>query len=147
MRMPTVVALATLVLVHAAGAAVRLPAVIGDHMVLQQGRHVPLWGWADPGAEITVAFRDQAAATTAGDDGRWRLELPPLAAGGPDDLVITASGERTVLTDVLVGEVWLCSGQSNMEWPLRATRDAEREAAAADHPRIRFFVVENRTAD
>jgi sialate O-acetylesterase len=97
----------------AARADVKLPAVFSSHMVLQRGKAVPVWGQADAGEKVTVRFRDQEKSTMAGDDGRWSLELDQLEAGGPDGMVF--EGKNTIkLDDVLVGEVWIGSGQSNM---------------------------------
>lgn len=122
-------------------ASLRLPAIFGDNMVLQQAGPVPVWGWASPGATVRVAVAAAAAQTVAGADGRWCATLGPLEAGGPYELVVSAGGEKLALRDVLVGEVWICSGQSNMEWPLAQARDAEAEIAAADFPRMRLATV------
>jgi sialate O-acetylesterase len=131
----------------AAGAdALRLPAVLGDHMVLQQGRPVPVWGWAEPGTEITVRFAGQAVTATAGADHGWRVTLAPLAASAePRELRIEANdaAEPRVLKNVLVGEVWVCSGQSNMQWSVAGSNQAEAEIAAAELPGLRLFTVPN----
>ncbi|HUW81342.1 MAG TPA: sialate O-acetylesterase [Phycisphaerae bacterium] len=128
-----------------AGADVTLPRVFGSHMVLQQQMSLPVWGWADPGEAVTVTLGDHSVRGQADDQGRWKVRLPELPAGGPHEM--TVSGKNTIrLTDVLVGEVWLCSGQSNMEWPVRQADDAEKEIAAADHSRIRLFQVRNTTS-
>lgn len=122
-----------------------LPAVFTDHCVLQQGQPVAVWGRAEAGEPIKVVVAGRSASTITGDDGRWQVELPALKAGGPH--VLTVRGHATLkLRDVLVGEVWVCSGQSNMAWPLRAAKDAKAEIAAADHPRIRLFSVPRRPA-
>ncbi|MBI2201803.1 MAG: sialate O-acetylesterase, partial [Armatimonadetes bacterium] len=92
-----------------ARADVRLPAILGSHMVLQQGMPVPLWGWAGPGEAVTVTLGDQSVQATAGEDGRWLVRLAPLKAGGPHALIIRGKNTLT-LEDVLVGEVWLASG-------------------------------------
>jgi sialate O-acetylesterase len=97
----------------AARADVQLPAVFSDHMVLQRDLDVPIWGTCEPNATITVRFREQTCTTTADDQGRWLLRLEPLEAGGPDPLIIEGSSTIT-LEDVLVGDVWVGSGQSNM---------------------------------
>ena len=130
----------------AAQADVKLPAVLSDSMVLQQGRPVPVWGWADKGEAVTVTFAGQTQAATAGDDGKWMVKLQPLTASDkPAEL--TVAGKNTLtLKDVLVGEVWVCSGQSNMEWSVKQSKDAETEIAAADHPLLRLFDVPNTTA-
>ena len=96
-------------------ADVTLPAVIGENMVLQRGVDVPVWGWADPGEEVAVAVEGQRVTTKADSNGKWMVKLRPLEAGGPFEM--TVAGTNTItLSNVLVGEVWICSGQSNMEW-------------------------------
>jgi sialate O-acetylesterase len=120
-------------------ADVKLPAIVSDGMVLQQGINVPLWGWADEGEAVTVQFLDQKVAATA-KDGRWIVRLKPLKAGGP--FTLTISGKNKIeLKNVLVGEVWICSGQSNMQWTLKNTTDGDAEIAKANYPMIRLFTV------
>ena len=142
MRRAIAVAAIVLAGVQAGYADVRLPGVIGSSMVLQRDRPVPIWGWADAGEEVTLVLRDSGQAVeqvraTANRDGNWRVELGPRPAGGPYSLTIN----ELELTDVLYGEVWLCSGQSNMEWPVMAAADAEMEIAAANYPNVRLFHV------
>lgn len=128
-------------------AEVRVPALFSAGMVLQHGKPVPVWGWATPGEPITVRFQSQTVATKADAQGAWRVELSPLRADRtPGELVIQGTN-RVTIGDVLVGEVWLCSGQSNMEWPLSRSDGAENEIARADNPAIRMFTVTNATAD
>jgi sialate O-acetylesterase len=120
-------------------ADVRLHGLFTDHMVLQRGMSVPVWGWADDGEEVTVTIRDQTRTARA-RDGRWMVRLSPLKAGGPDRL--TVKGRNQIqLEDVLVGEVWIASGQSNMEWPMRATHDADAEVAKTTNPQLRLYTV------
>lgn len=122
--------------------------LFSDHAVLQQGRAVPVWGRAAPGERVTVSFRGQIISATAGPDGRWIVYLDALAPSSvPAELVV--AGKNTVRAeDVLVGEVWLCAGQSNMEFTLNwGVLDQEKEIAAADHPLIRQFKVERAVAD
>ncbi len=144
----------TLALATQARAGVRLPAVFADHMVLQRESEVALWGWSGPGAklEITGDFLPQPIACTADASGAFRTKLRTGAAGGPHKLTLrelgTHDGARE-LGDVWVGVVWLCGGQSNMEWPLGAVdgypgiRDWQAEAKNANLPQIRFFDVPN----
>ncbi len=121
-------------------ADVRLPEVFGDHMVLQRGMRIPIWGSADPGERIIVSMGGRTARTTAGKDGRWKVKIPRLDAGGPYELIV--SGKNTLtLRDVLVGEVWVCSGQSNMWWPVERVRGIEQIVSAADYPDVRLFSV------
>jgi sialate O-acetylesterase len=124
----------------AAHAAVKPNALIGDGMVLQQGIKAPIWGTADDGEDITVTFEDQKHTTTA-KDGKWRVDLDPLKAGGPHELTIAGKSDTIHVKNVLVGEVWICSGQSNMEWPLAASADGQKAVAASENPKIRLFVV------
>ena len=131
----------------AARAAVRLPKLVGDHMVLQRDRPLPIWGWADATEPVQVTFRGKTyAAAHTGPDGRWATTLPATPAGGPYELII--KGKNTIVVrDVLVGDVWLASGQSNMEWPLRNANRGAQEVAAANFPRIRLLDVPNAAAN
>lgn len=125
----------------AATAEVKLASIFSDEMVLQRDMPVPVWGWDLPGQKVTVTFGDQTKTATADADGRWQIKLDKLRAnekGQP----LHVSGENTVtLKDILVGEVWICSGQSNMEWRLTQALNGKQEAAAANHPQIRLFNV------
>ncbi len=121
-------------------ADVKLPHVIGSRMVLQREMPISIWGWADHGEQVTVKFADHQANTTADDKGSWMLKLPAIKAPGPYKM--TVSGNNTiVLTDILVGEVWLCSGQSNMAMRVKNMRDGQAEVAAANYPKIRLLDV------
>ncbi len=116
-----------------------------DHMVIQREISVPVWGWTNPGEEISVTLAGQSATATAGKDGHWQVKLAPLQAGGPHELAVTGSRVVTI-SDILAGDVWLCSGQSNMEWPVAASNNSEQEIAAADHSRLRLFTVPKRVS-
>jgi sialate O-acetylesterase len=134
-----------LILPGAARADVRVPSIVGDNMVLQQGRRARVWGWAEPGERVTVSFRGDKAGATADARGRWEVFTGPHKAGGPSEL--TVAGRNTLtFRNVLVGEVWVCSGQSNMEWSLANAQDGAREAAAADYPFIHLFTVAKKTS-
>ncbi len=137
--------LAAVLAAAAVQADVRLPAVFGDHMVLQRDQPIPVWGWADPGEQVSITLDRAQTRTLAGPDGRWRAQLPAQPAGGPTSLVVQGAN-RLVFADVLLGEVWLASGQSNMEWPLTAAADSAVEVAAANWPQIRLFDVGHRVA-
>lgn len=139
-----------------AHATVRLPALVGDHMVLQRNAPVPVWGWAAPGEQVTVLFRGQRYSATPAATGRWQVSLPAQPAGGPYTMTIQGQNTLTV-QDILVGDVWLASGQSNMELPLRDKNapapgayplvlNAEQEVAAATFPQIRQFTVKKTVA-
>ncbi|MFM7181228.1 MAG: sialate O-acetylesterase [Verrucomicrobiales bacterium] len=124
----------------AAMADVRLPAIISDHMVLQCDMAVPVWGWADPGEEVAVSFQGQTRPSKAGADGKWRVNLEKLESGGP--FIMEVKGKNTIkIEDVLVGEVWLASGQSNMAMTVANSNNAQKEIAAANFPEIRTFLV------
>ncbi|MCA9246097.1 MAG: sialate O-acetylesterase [Planctomycetales bacterium] len=130
-----------------ARADVKTPSVLSDSMVLQRGQAVPVWGWADAGEEVTVSFAGQEKTIKADDKGNWRVDLDKLeACAEPRDLKIKGNNELTI-KDVLVGEVWICSGQSNMEWVVRSSLNAQEEIAAADHPLIRHIKIPHRPAD
>ena len=126
-------------------ADVKLPAVIGDHMVLQQGSELPFWGWAEPGESVTVSVAGKMATTTTAADGRWSVRLPPVAKFGLVEVTITGKNKIT-LKDVLVGDVWVCSGQSNMEWRVLESAGAKEEISAAKFPAMRLFQIERQTA-
>ncbi len=117
-------------------AELRLPAVISDNMVLQREHANPVWGWAKPGEKVVVTVAGNAVAGTAGQDGRWRLTLPKLPVGRePIEIrVRTSSGSEKTVRNVLVGEVWLCTGPSNIFWPVRRCDNAQEEIAAAKFP-------------
>ncbi|MVN76725.1 sialate O-acetylesterase [Hymenobacter sp. HMF4947] len=127
--------------IPAAQAQVRLPRLVSSGMVLQREQPVRIWGWAKAGEAVAVTFQGKAYRATTGSDGQWRVTLPPLKAGGPYTLDIKASNELS-LKDILVGDVWFCAGQSNMELPMRRVRDKyPTEVANATNPRIRQFDV------
>ena len=121
-------------------AEVKLPAIISDHAVLQRDATVPIWGWGEKGEDVTVTIAGTTQSTKAGEDGRWRVNLDHLSAGGPHTLTVKGSNTVTV-NDVLVGEVWLGSGQSNMAFKVGSALDLDKEKAAADLPQIRHFTV------
>lgn len=127
-------------------AEVRLPALISDHMLLQQGVPVRIWGRAEPGEAVRVAFAGQQVGTEADAAGRWAVYLKPLAAGGPHEMTITGKS-KIVVQDVLVGEVWVGSGQSNMQWTVGRSDNAEQEIARANYPEIRLFQVKMQVAE
>ena len=113
--------------------------VFTDHMVLQQKAPIRVWGTADPGEMVTVSVAGRSGTAEAGKDGRWRVDLPALSADGKAH-TMTVKGTNTIqIKDVVFGEVWLCSGQSNMTWSLSQSADGPKEVAAADHPQIRLF--------
>jgi len=137
-----------LLLVSVGAADIRLPAVVGDNMVLQSGGKVAIWGWADPGEQVTIRMSWQSAQprVVAGQDGKWTLKVKAPKAGGPYEMALT--GKNTItLKNILCGEVWVCSGQSNMEWPTAAAASGEQEVAAADFAKIRLFTVQKKIAD
>ncbi len=140
-----VVCLIAFVLAAAVCADVRLPGIIKSHMVLQRDMPVPIWGWAEPGEEVTVTVAGQTKTAITTADGKWIVKLDPLAAGGPHTMTI-AGANTTTLEDILVGEVWLCSGQSNMAMTVGAARDAESEIASASFPQIRMATVARQAA-
>lgn len=121
-----------------------LPTVLGDHMVFQRDAPVPVWGVADPGQSVTVRFADQVKETIADNDGRWRVNLDPMPAeASPRVLQVESDGQTIERRDILVGEVWLCSGQSNMQMGLARAADGEAEVARAGDPLLRLMRVEN----
>ena len=146
-----VLILSSILLLVSAGAAVadiKLPAIIGDNMVLQQGGKVPIWGWADPGEEVTagVSWNSTKLAVKADKDGKWTFKINPPKAGGPYEMMI--AGKNTItIKNILVGEVWVCSGQSNMQMSVQSSANAEQEIAEAGYPKIRLFSVKLTVAE
>jgi sialate O-acetylesterase len=125
-----------------AGANVKLPAIFGDNMVLQQRSNAAIWGWADKGETVEVlgSWAKSPVTAKAGKDGKWQVKVKTPEASGP--YTLTVKGKNTItLQNVLIGEVWVCSGQSNMEWPLQSADNAKEEIKAADFPKIRLFTV------
>ncbi len=131
------------VLAGAARADVEVAGVFGDHMVLQRDEKVAIWGTADAGEEVSVTFAEQTEKTRAADDGKWSVTLGPFDAAAGLSLAIVGKNTLT-LQDVCVGEVWICSGQSNMQWPLRQTDGADEAIAAASDTELRLFTVPRR---
>lgn len=127
--------------------AIKLPAVISDGMVLQRDQPIVLWGWAEPGVEVSVTLGEDRVNTHADDNGNWQVTLPERPAGGPYS--ISVSGDKTVqhIKDVLIGEVWLGSGQSNMQWTVSKAANPAAEIAAADFPNLRMFTVEQAVSE
>jgi sialate O-acetylesterase len=135
-----------LVAVNSAAAALRLPALVSDHMVLQQGTDAPLWGWAEPGEKVQVqgSWQDSPSTTTADDQGQWKVTLDTPQAGGPYRIEFKTAEDEMTVENVMVGEVWVCSGQSNMEMGLmrsdpwtKGVFNYKSEIAAADYPNHR----------
>ncbi len=128
-----------------ARADIKLPSVIGDHMVLQYGHELPFWGWAEPGEQVSVTVASKTLMATAVADGRWFIRHPAVTKFGTIEVTIAGKNSIT-LKDVLVGDVWVCSGQSNMQWRVLESAGAKDEIAAAKLPSIRLFQVERQTA-
>ena len=122
--------------------AFRTAGIFTDHMVLQRDQPLPIWGWAAPGRTVTVELGQHSARTRVNAEGRWRVTLPSLESGKGSLTMTVKAGDETIrLTDILVGEVWLCSGQSNMGMSVRRSVEGEAEIKAANHPNIRIFTV------
>jgi sialate O-acetylesterase len=125
--------------------AVRLPAVINSHMVLQRDMQVPIWGWGDAGEKVTVTFAGQKKETTVGKNGEWMVKLNKLKANASPSMLTVKGNNEIKLENVLVGEVWICSGQSNMEWSVARCANPKEEIAKAKYPNIRLFDVPGHT--
>ncbi len=129
----------SLMAAFAVRAELKLPGIFGDHMVLQQQQADPIWGWDVPGTEIHVSFAGQDLVTKSGSDGKWQVKLAPLKANAKSQTLVIQGTSTRKIQDVLIGEVWLCSGQSNMGFKLNQSYDGDLEAAAADLPEIRLL--------
>ncbi len=137
----TIMCMSTLVLLSTAAVAeLKLPSIIGDNMILQREQAVPIWGWDDPGTQVTVSIGDQTASAKADSDGKWLVNLKSMKAGDGLEMKIKGTNE-VALKNVAVGEVWLCSGQSNMEWIVRNSDNPQEEIAAANYPNIRHIKI------
>jgi sialate O-acetylesterase len=142
-----VTAAAVLLFNFSARADLKLATIFGDNMVLQQQMAVPVWGWADSNAEVTVKFSGQTKSAHADSGGKWLVKLGKLKASAEPQTLTVESGETKIFTNILVGEVWLCSGQSNMEKPIglqpgqKPVFNYEQELANSDYPQIRLFNV------
>ncbi len=136
----------TLLLILLAGsltAQVKLSPIFSNNMVLQQGMEIPVWGWASPGEKVTVTLENGKATAKANKEGKWTLKLPLMNYGGPFTMTIKGKNLQT-LDNILIGEVWVCSGQSNMEFGMLGVKNSEAEIAAANFPDIRLFTVKRR---
>jgi sialate O-acetylesterase len=139
-------ALCLIALASIANADVKLPVVFGDNMVLQRGEAVPVWGWDDAGTEVTVTLGKSKVSAKADKSGKWMVKLPAMKAGGPHKMTVTGSSTVNV-KNILVGEVWLCSGQSNMAFTVGRSTNAKAEIAAAKYPSIRHISISRRPSD
>jgi sialate O-acetylesterase len=133
--------LTALLVAGPAQAELMMPAIFTDNMVLQQKLANPVWGWDNPGASVTVKFAGQTKTATAGPDGKWTVKLDPVPANAkPETMTVNGSSAKTI-NNILVGEVWICSGQSNMQWSVQASFDPDLEAMTAHFPLIRLISV------
>lgn len=130
-----------IVLSLSAQAQLKVANIFGDHMVLQRNEPIKVWGWNDPGEKITIAFNGRSVNTQTDANGNWKLELASLSEGGPLTMKVSDADESVEFTDILMGEVWLCSGQSNMEWKVNRVDNAEKEIDNANHPLIRHIEI------
>jgi sialate O-acetylesterase len=146
MKTSPLLAFVLLALASAAPAAEKLPAIFSDHAVLQRQAKVPVWGWADPSEEITVSVAGQTQTTKAGADGKWKVQFENLTGAGPQTLTVKGASNTLTAQDILIGEVWLGSGQSNMAFTVNRANDFEKEKAAATTPEIRVFTEKSNAA-
>ena len=133
-------------LVRPARALLLVPGIFSNNMVLQQGRRIPVWGWTTPGRQVEVDLAGHKTTAVADLDGEWMVKLPAMKAGGPWKMFISADGTTLRFGNILIGEVWLCSGQSNLEFGMKMVRHAKQEIAAASHPNIRLLMVPRTSA-
>src|SRR5947207_4966477 len=128
--------------------------LFSDHMVLQGGQKIPVWGTADAGENVTVALAEQKQSATADERGRWRVVFEPINAANEQSMEMQIEGRgangqtssRTI-RDILIGEVWICSGQSNMDWVTSQAMNGAKEVAEANHPQIRLFHVPHKATE
>lgn len=134
--------LVTIAILQTVTAEIRMPKFFSDNMVLQRERPIRIWGWASRNESVSVLFNGTQVSAGANRMGRWQVELPAMPHGGPYEMIIRGSRSEIRFTNILLGDVWLCSGQSNMEWPLDLTTGCEEEIAASANPNLRLLTVE-----
>src|SRR6185503_3068286 len=133
-------------------AKVKLPKIFSDNMILQRDKPVKIWGWSDAGKVITVTFNQQTVKATTNKQGQWEVLLKPMSFGGPYEMTIDESaGQKEIFHNILIGDIWICSGQSNMEMPIQgwgkdSTLNATKEIKAANYPQLRLFTVQKATS-
>lgn len=132
-----------LALHSAAFAQLKLARLFSDHVVLQRQKTIPVWGWAAPNESVKVSLSNQSQSTKADASGKWIVRFSPMEAGGPYQLTASAKSGNLTINDILIGEVWLCSGQSNMEWRVAQANNYIQEKQNADYPKIRHFFVDH----
>ena len=135
----TLPTIALILCCNIAYAQLEVPTIFSDHMVMQRDQEIKVWGWSKPGDEIACNLASQTSETKASADGTWSLKFNKFPAGGPHILTIQTSEESITIHDIYMGEVWLCSGQSNMAMKVGGVLDAETEISTANHPAIRMF--------
>lgn len=123
-------------------ATIRLPRFFSDNMVLQRDMPLKIWGWADRNEKISVCFNGHEVTTVVEKSGEWAVELPPMKYGGPFEMIIRGKDNTVTFQNIMLGDVWICSGQSNMEWILENTRGAAQEIAGSTNPNIRLLTIE-----
>ncbi|MEM6696852.1 MAG: sialate O-acetylesterase [Bacteroidota bacterium] len=141
MRLKTLLFAIALILASTAYAQFELCSIFTDNMVLQRDTEIPIWGWTNERTPMKVTFRGQTYEVNIDDQGKWQSKLPATAAGGTYEIIIEQGGDKKMLKNILFGDVWVCSGQSNMEWTIQNSMRAEEEIANAHDPQIRHFKV------
>jgi len=137
----------TILFNHPLQAKLSLSKIYSNHMVIQRNQPIVVWGWADNNAAIKILFNNNEYSTNAGSNGNWKIVLPQMKEGGPLEMTISTSTEKIVLKDILIGDVWVCSGQSNMEMVVNSSNNAEQELKMATDNKIRHFKVPNSSAE
>ncbi|HEY1056996.1 MAG TPA: sialate O-acetylesterase, partial [Emticicia sp.] len=132
-----------LALHSAAFAQLKLARLFSDHVVLQRQKPIPVWGWAAPNENVKVTLNNLTQSAKADDSGKWIVKFSAMEAGGPYQLSASAKSGNMTVNDILIGEVWLCSGQSNMEWRVAQANNYIQEKQNADYPKIRHFFVDH----
>lgn len=132
-----------LILINLTFATVRLPKLFNDNMVIQRDLPIQVWGWGDPGEKVTIKLGNLSKSTKTDKQGNWQLTLSPLPAGGPFEMAIRGKKNTIQIKNILLGDVWICSGQSNMEWTVKNSNNSKKEIADANFPQIRILDVPN----
>ncbi len=135
-----------LIITNQANAEIRLPSILSSNMVLQRNEEIKIWGWADKGESVNVLFNNIKKSTKAGKDGKWMVTFPAMKEGGPFDILIRGKNSSVKLENILIGDIWVCGGQSNMNWSVLNSLNSEEEIKNASYPHIRLLTIQ-RTAE
>lgn len=137
----TLLIFSLLIITIEANADIRLPSILSSNMVLQRNEEIKIWGWADKGESVSVLFNSILKTTKTGKDGKWAVTFPTMKEGGPYDILIQGKNSSFILENILIGDIWVCGGQSNMNWSVLNSKNHEEEIRNANYPMIRLLSI------